>query len=555
MKIKEKAASFGRWFWNHKVISALILLALFFAVFLLFKGGGKPRPEILTEEPAARRDIQKVITGTATLSPKDSYTITSLISGEISADYFEEGDTVKEGDLLYRIDAKDARQSVESADLSVRRAQNGYQSAVREKNNLTVTAPSGGKIQSLLVTTGDTVNAGSPIAKIYDDTTMELSVPFNEGDANAIYPGEAAEVRISGSGMTLWGTVKRVSNTATAGSGYSLTKTVTVSVKNPGAVTPNDQATCMIGAYACQSAGSFSYISEDTVTAKTAGKVSSLPVKEGDFVSAGSVVALLTSDTIDDTIRQNALSVEEASLARRQAGSRLSDYDITAPISGTVIEKNVKAGDNLSNTGAQTAMAIIYDMSELTFTLSIDELDVKDIHTGQTVNFTVDALDGAGYQGTVTKVSVNGTTQNSVTVYPVEVTVTQFDEKLLPGMNIDASIVVEEAKDALSVPVSALYRGNVVYVKGEKTEADDEAPEGYYTRHVEVGISDDYYIEIKNGLSEGEVVYALPQDTGPSVIEQMMEGRSGGGGMQKPHGDMNFGGGGKEPTPGNGGGM
>ena len=549
MKIKETAASIGRRIWAHKVIAALILLAILILIFFLIKGGNRPLPELPTEEPVTRRSIQKVITGTATLAPKDSYTITSLISGEITADYFKEGDSVREGDLLYRIDAKDALQSIESADLSIRRAQNSYQSAVKEKNDLTVTAPSAGKIRSITVTTGDTVTPGSPIAGIYDDTTMELAVPFNEGDASEIYPGEAAEVRISGSGMTLWGTVSRVSDAATAGAGYSLTRTVTVAVKNPGAVTPADTATCMIGGYACQSAGSFSYVSEDTVTAKTSGKVASLPVREGDWVSAGSVVALLTSDTIDDTIRQNALSVEEANLARRQAGSRLSDYEITAPISGTVIEKNIKAGDNLSNTGTQTAMAIIYDMSALTFTLAIDELDIKNIHPGQTVTFTVDALDGALYRGEVTKVSVNGTTQNSVTVYPVEVTVTEFDEKLLPGMNIDASIVAEEAKMALSVPVSALYRGNTVYVKGEKTEADDEAPEGYATRHVEVGISDEYYIEIKSGLSEGEIVYALPQDTGPSAIEQMMEGR-GEGGMQKPHGDM-----GPGKGPGNGGGQ
>lgn len=524
MKIKEKTASIGRWFLDHKLLTGGILLLLALLIFFLIKGTGhKDAENPLSEEPVARRDIQKVITGSATLLPKDSYTITSLLSGEISADYFEEGDIVQEGDLLYKIDATDVTQSIENANLSVRRAQEGYDSAAREKSRLTVTSPSSGKIRALLVKTGDMVSAGTPIASLYDDTQMELSVPFNEADADAIFPGMNATVRVSGNGMTLTGTVRKISNTATAGAGYSLTKTVTIALQNPGALTPSDTATALVGNFACQSAGTFSYIKEDTVTAKTTGKVESIPVKEGDWVSAGAVIARLGSDTIDDTLRQSALSVEEANVARRQAGSHLDDYSITAPISGTVIEKNLKAGDNLSNMGMQTPMAIIYDMSELKFSLSVDELDIKDIKVGQDVTFTVDALGGKEYRGKVHKVSVNGTTENGVTVYPVEVTVTEFDEALLPGMNIEASIVTEKVTDVLTVPVSALGRDNVVYVKGEKTESDDTAPDGYYTRHVEVGIVGESYVEIKNGLSEGEIIYTLPTDTGPSYVEKMME--------------------------------
>ena len=524
MKIKEKTASIGRWFLDHKLLTGGILLLLALLIFFLIKGTGHNDAENpLSEEPVARRDIQKVITGSATLLPKDSYTITSLLSGEISADYFEEGDIVQEGDLLYKIDATDVTQSIENANLSVRRAQEGYDSAAREKSRLTVTSPSSGKIRALLVKTGDMVSAGTPIASLYDDTQMELSVPFNEADADAIFPGMNATVRVSGNGMTLTGTVRKISNTATAGAGYSLTKTVTIALQNPGALTPSDTATALVGNFACQSAGTFSYIKEDTVTAKTTGKVESIPVKEGDWVSAGAVIARLGSDTIDDTLRQSALSVDEANVARRQAGSHLDDYSITAPISGTVIEKNLKAGDNLSNMGMQTPMAIIYDMSELKFSLSVDELDIKDIKVGQDVTFTVDALGGKEYRGKVHKVSVNGTTENGVTVYPVEVTVTEFDEALLPGMNIEASIVTEKVTDVLTVPVSALGRDNVVYVKGEKTESNDTAPDGYYTRHVEVGIVGESYVEIKNGLSEGEIIYTLPTDTGPSYVEKMME--------------------------------
>ena len=526
MKInfKKRVSSVGKWFWEHKIISLILLLV---CGMLVFSAVGKkhknPNDAEQKEATVMRRNITNTITGTATLAPKDSYSITSLLTGEIVYDYFEEGDTVKEGDLLYQIDTKDVQQGIDSADISVRRAQDSYNSALKEKRNLTVTSGVSGKVRAVNVKTGDTIATGTPIAQVYDDTRMKLEIPFNASDADAIFVGESATVTITGTGMTVYGNVTKISNTSTAGSGYSLTKTVTIELTNPGAITPEHTATATVGQYACQNAGRFDYVSENTITSKASGKVESVRISAGDWVSPNTVVAQLSSDVIDDTIKQSALSVEEANLARRQARDRLEDYTITAPISGTVVEKNLKAGDNLSNVGMQTTMATIYDMSELTFDLSIDELDIGYIRVGQPVTFTVDALDGAEYKGTVTNVSVNGTTQNGVTVYPITVSVTEFDDRLLPGMNVDASIVVEEAENVLAVPLNAVNRGNVVYVKGQKTEEGDQAPDGYFTREVELGISDDSYIEIKSGLQEGDVVYALPISEGPSDFEKMME--------------------------------
>ena len=77
---------------------------------------------------------------------------------------------------------------------------------------------------------------------------------------------------------------------------------------------------------------------------------------------------------------------------------------------------------------------------------------------------------------------------------------------LLPGMNVDASIVVESADNVVAIPVSAVNRGDVVYVKGEKTEENDHAPDGYRSLRIETGINDSDYIEVKKGLSEGDEI-------------------------------------------------
>ena len=67
----------------------------------------------------------------------------------------------------------------------------------------------------------------------------------------------------------------------------------------------------------------------------------------------------------------------------------------------------------------------------------------------------------------VTKVSVAGTTSNGVTTYPVTVQIDNPPEDLLPGMNVDAVIVVDEATDVIAVPISAVQRGDIVYVKDD----------------------------------------------------------------------------------------
>ncbi|MBO5930297.1 MAG: efflux transporter periplasmic adaptor subunit, partial [Clostridia bacterium] len=120
---------------------------------------------------------------------------------------------------------------------------------------------------------------------------------------------------------------------------------------------------------------------------------------------------------------------------------------------------------------------------------------------------------------------------NGVTTYPVTVEITDFDDQLLPGMNIDAEIVTSNIENALCVPVSAVNRGNTVYVKGEKTDENDRAPEGFHSVKVETGAYNDEWIEITAGLSEGDIVYVPQQASRSFSMEDMMGGMQGFGGM------------------------
>ena len=228
-----------------------------------------------------------------------------------------------------------------------------------------------------------------------------------------------------------------------------------------------------------------------------------------------------------DRILENArIGVENAKLALDSRLQALENYEITAPISGTVIEKNFKAGDNVDSSAVTSAggnLAVLYDMSTLTFEMKVNELDINNIQVGQEVEITADALEGMTFKGYVDKININGTTANGRTTYPVTVVVEGTPEELKPGMNVSAEVLVEDAGNVLCVPVEAVQRGNTVLVAGQG--ALDESgnlvdPAKLEERPVTLGRSSSEYIEILDGLEEGETVYV--QNIASNAMAMMM---------------------------------
>ena len=117
------------------------------------------------------------------------------------------------------------------------------------------------------------------------------------------------------------------------------------------------------------------------------------------------------------------------------------------------------------------------------------------------------------------------------------VRIKDFDDKLMPGMNVDADIIIEKANDVLIIPSECLNRGNTVFVKGNKTEENDIAPDGYKTVKVETGITDGINIQILSGLKEGDVVRGREISATNGILEMMedMEGAMKSGEMPSGH--------------------
>ncbi len=516
-------------------IAVVVVLAALLIVPRLAGGGPANTPQSsYVLDTVSRRDITVVVSGSAALEPADSYVVNALVGGEILSADFEEGDVVEKGALLYQIDTGDVENSIERSRLSVERAQMSYDQALDGRDDLVIEANESGVIVELMVEEGDSISMGQTIASIRDSATMTLRLPFPSDDAQSFTIGQAATVTLDSTFETLNGTVTEIAPVDEVLAGNVMVRNVTIEVQNPGGIAPQSMASAMVGTAACTQSAAFEYQAETTVTASAAGTVDALLVQEGDSVVKNQAILRLESDSLDDSIRSAELSLRDAQLSLQSTIDQLDNYSITSPIAGTIVEKNYKQGDKLDNSSALSdSLCTIFDLSYLTLTLNVDELDVAKIEVGQEVAVTAEAVEGQSYRGVVTKVNINGTTMGGVTSYSVTVRIDETDG-LLPGMNVDVEIEVLSETGVLAVPVSAVERGNRVLVKtGETVEGagttldENGLPVGYEYREVTLGINDDDYIQITGGLEEGdEIAYAAYQ--GNSLLEQMMNGMMGG---------------------------
>ena len=515
---------------------ALLVAAAIVAGILAARGfGGQEAAAEASYQTATveTRNITRSLSSSGTLQPADSYTVSTLVSGEILSDTFEEEDQVEKGQLLYTLDSSGASNSQTQAQNSYTQAQTNYQQAVAAKYP---TADLSGTVSEVYVKNGDTVSAGTELMRIVGDNHIYLTGLFPYASPSDFYIGQTATIYINGFAGTTTGTVTAVSTSTFTTSSGQQAVSVQVKASNPGLVTSDYTATIYVGSYASYGQTSINLGTSSVVTAEASGKISGLSWLAGDTISEGDRICTITGNSVDNSIQNAEINVENAQSSLENAKETLDDYSITAPISGEVVTKNAKAGDKIEG-GSDGTLCVIYDLSYLEMTMNIDELDISDVAVGQEVQITADAVEGTTYTGVVTKVSVAGTTSGGITTYPVTVRIDETDG-LRPGMNVDAEIILDSAEDVLAIPSGAVNRGNTVLITADSPSAanalDQEAPEGYVYVEVETGISDNSYVQILSGLQEGDTVAYVTRSTESGSM--MMGGMPGAMGGDMPAG-------------------
>ena len=491
---------------NWKWLVPVLCVAVAGGVFLLRPQQAKPASvdASYTEAAPERRDVTNTLSGTGTLNPANTYTVKSLVDGKVLTGTIEEGDIVEESNVLYTIDSSDASTNFEKAEIAMQQAQRSYDKVVDRQY---VRAEVAGVVSSLKVTKGDEVTSGQEVAVIRDSSRMLLTLEFPAADAANFSVGQSAAVTLDGTFEQLDGTVTSVSGTDALSAGNLLTRTVTITVKNAGGLTTAQAATASINGVSSIGSATFAYQAERTLTAQAAGTVTSINVQEGSEVAKDDIILGLSGDDLTESIQSASESLRSAEISMQNLQDAMNNYTITAPISGTIIEKDAKVGDAVK---AGDTLCIVYDLSYLEMSINVDELQISSISVGQQVQITADAVPDKTYVGTVTRVSMKGASNGGTTTYPVTIRIDDTDG-LRPGMNANAEIVVAEAKNALVVPNAAVVRGSYVLVTKDSPSAANadttmEAPEGFVYVPVKTGASDDDYTQIVSGIQEGDTI-------------------------------------------------
>ena len=491
---------------NWKWLVPVLCVAVAGGVFLLRPQQAKPASvdASYTEAAPERRDVTNTLSGTGTLNPANTYTVKSLVDGKVLTGTIEEGNIVEESNVLYTIDNSDASTNFEKAEIAMQQAQRSYDKVVDRQY---VRAEVAGVVSSLKVTKGDEVTSGQEVAVIRDSSRMLLTLEFPAADAANFSVGQSAAVTLDGTFEQLDGTVTSVSGTDALSAGNLLTRTVTITVKNAGGLTTAQAATASINGVSSIGSATFAYQAERTLTAQAAGTVTSINVQEGSDVAKDDIILGLSGDDLTESIQSASESLRSAEISMQNLQDAMNNYTITAPISGTIIEKDAKVGDAVK---AGDTLCIVYDLSYLEMSINVDELQISSISVGQQVQITADAVPDKTYVGTVTRVSMKGASNGGTTTYPVSIRIDDTDG-LRPGMNANAEIVVAEANNALVVPNAAVVRGSYVLVTKDSPSAANadtamEAPEGFVYVPVKTGVSDDDYTQIVSGIQEGDTI-------------------------------------------------
>ena len=208
------------------------------------------------------------------------------------------------------------------------------------------------------------------------------------------------------------------------------------------------------------------------------------------------------------------VTVQQQSVEK--ARTNLGYATITAPIDGVVLSKEVEEGQTVASAMTTPTLFIIaQDLTDMRVIADIDEADIGGVVEGQRVSFTVDAYPDDVFNGKVTQVRQEATTESNVVTYEVVISAPNENLKLKPGLTANVTIYTMEKNDVLCVPVKALrFSPNEALLEEGETVEDCKAPHKLWTREgktfkahaVETGVTNGTMTEIVSGINEGAKV-------------------------------------------------
>jgi HlyD family secretion protein len=213
------------------------------------------------------------------------------------------------------------------------------------------------------------------------------------------------------------------------------------------------------------------------------------------------------------TVLKAKIAQSQAEVARDQASlkqfiEQLSYTDITSPIDGIVLSRDVEMGDAVSSIlvlgSSATLVMTLGDTSQVYVKGKVDESDIGRVYLGQPARIKVESFKDKTFKGVVTKISPMGVEKDNVTTFEVRVSIDNPGGELKAEMTANAEIILDEHKSVLQIP-----EGSILYDKDRNASVevpDAKGKEGKRKIAINIGISNGAKTEVLKGLNEGDQV-------------------------------------------------
>jgi len=542
------------------IVSVVIVLAIG-AVLARGKLFGKAESNGSGEIQTAtvrRGDITISVEATGTIEPLVIVEVRSKASGAITNLAVDEGDKLKLGDLIAEIEKKYTKADVEQEQANLKTAEARL---IQAQENIELQK----KQSAIQITQAEenVADAKTRLTKLREELELE-----KEANARQVKESEndlaMAKIRLQQSKKSRPESIKRAEatvkqneiNLELAQEEYNRQKALyeknfvsksevdSAKAKLDSAQSQCDSSKLQLKMTSEPSSAEELKLAELTVTKselslesakhrvkQEKSRVKEIELSESQLRDTESSLTLAKANAVQIKLKEKDLEAAAASVTRAKvslqaAQDRLDDTVVTAPISGTILQKNVEEGQVITSSMSATASAgtllvTMADLENVYVKTEVNESDIGKVAPGQSVVIKVEAFPDTVFDGKVLKIAPQGRAVQNVTTFEVTTEISNPSNILKPGMNASVEIMVADRRGVLVVDNEAIMdrRGRkmaMVLVDGKP----EEMP-----RRLETGVRGWDTTEIISGLEEGEMAMIMTPGEGGSGMPAWMRDR------------------------------
>ncbi|MFC1717465.1 efflux RND transporter periplasmic adaptor subunit [Candidatus Poribacteria bacterium] len=527
------------------IIIVVVILAIGGGAILVRGRGGEKAgddaPGSTNTAKVERGDISVSVSATGTVEPLVTVEVRSKASGEIMSLYVEEGDTLYFDDMIAEIEKKYTQADVDKADADLRSAKARL---VQAQDNIELQ-----KIQTRIQieqAEKNVTESQTRLDKLKEDFELE-KVENLRAIKQAEKDLEIAELRVKQEETAQPESVKRAEASVTqtkssldlAKDEYERSKALyekkftskaevdSVKGKLDSAQAQYDSAVAQLEMVKPSNEEDLKLTRLNVEKSKLAleaakhrqkqekSRKRDIEISMSQLDDAKSSLELAIANKIQIKMREKDLEASQASLLRaevalEEANDRLYDTEVRAPITGTILQKNVEEGQVITSSMSATAAAgtLLFTMANLEnvyLKTEVDEVDIGKIEPGMMVTIEVEAYPDERFRGNVLQIAPQGRSAQNVTTFEVTTEISNPSNILKPGMNVSINIMAADRRDVLVLANEAIMAGPMgsmvmPLVDGEPAERPQP---------IETGARGWDKTEIISGLEEGAEVMIM----------------------------------------------